>query len=66
LATAGLLDLGLKVRPMVLPDIFIEHNKPELQYDEAGLNARQIVATALEALGHNAVSHGILPAPARA
>jgi 1-deoxy-D-xylulose-5-phosphate synthase len=66
LATAGLLDLGLKVRPMVLPDVFIEHNKPELQYDEAGLNARQIVATALDALGHNAVSHGILPAPARA
>ena len=66
LATAGLLDLGLKVRPMVLPDVFIEHNKPELQYDEAGLNARQIVATALDALGHNAVSHGTLPAPARA
>jgi len=51
LATTGQLDGGLKIRPMVLPDRFIDHNKPELQYDEAGLNARHIVATALQALG---------------
>ena len=37
----GLLDRGLKVRPMVLPDIFIDHDKPEKMYDEAGLDARQ-------------------------
>jgi 1-deoxy-D-xylulose-5-phosphate synthase len=51
LATTGLLDAGLKVRPMVLPDSFGDHNSPQLQYDEAGLNARHIVATALAALG---------------
>ncbi len=51
LATAGLLDNGLKIRPMVLPDRFIDHNAPAIQYDEAGLNARHIVATALAALG---------------
>ncbi len=51
LATTGQLDGGLKIRPMVLPDRFIDHNKPELQYDEAGLNAKHIVATALQALG---------------
>ena len=51
LAHAGLLDAGLKVRPMVLPDRFQEHNKPQLQYDEAGLNAPQIVAMAIDALG---------------
>jgi len=51
LATAGLLDHGLKIRPLVLPDRFIDHDKPERQYDEAGLNARHIVATALQALG---------------
>jgi 1-deoxy-D-xylulose-5-phosphate synthase len=51
LAMAGLLDRGLKIRPMVLPDRFIDHDKPELQYDEAGLNARHITATALQALG---------------
>ncbi len=51
LATAGLLDRGLKIRPMVLPDRFIDHNSPAVQYDEAGLNARQIVATAMGALG---------------
>ncbi|MEX0697750.1 MAG: 1-deoxy-D-xylulose-5-phosphate synthase [Dongiaceae bacterium] len=54
LATAGLLDSGAKVRPMALPDRFIDHNKPELQYEEAGLNARHIVATALQALGRDA------------
>jgi len=51
LATRGLLDSGIKVRPMVLPDRFIEHNSPQAQYEEAGLNARHIVATALAALG---------------
>ncbi len=51
LADAGLLENGLKVRPMVLPDRFIDHNSPSLQYDEAGLNARQIVEKAMGALG---------------
>ncbi len=49
---AGLLDHGLKVRPMILPDRFIDHASPAKQYDWAGLNAPQIVATALKALGH--------------
>jgi len=51
LANHGLLDRGLKVRPMVLPDVFIEHDKPEKMYDQAGLNAPQIVATVLATLG---------------
>jgi 1-deoxy-D-xylulose-5-phosphate synthase len=51
LATRGLLDRGLKIRPMVLPDRFQEHDSPARQYDEAGLTARHIVATALAALG---------------
>ncbi|MGZ8408346.1 MAG: 1-deoxy-D-xylulose-5-phosphate synthase [Hyphomicrobium sp.] len=51
LATEGLLDSGLRLRPMVLPDIFIDQDTPENQYDQAGLNARHIVATALRALG---------------
>jgi 1-deoxy-D-xylulose-5-phosphate synthase len=51
LAKEGALDRGLKVRPMVLPDLFIEHDKPERMYDQAGLNAPQIVATVLATLG---------------
>ena len=39
LASEGLLDRGLKVRPLVLPDVFIEHDKPEKMYEQAGLNA---------------------------
>ena len=54
LATAGLLDHGVKIRPMVLPDRFIDHDKPERQYTEAGLAASDIVATALQALGIDA------------
>ncbi|MDP6067500.1 MAG: 1-deoxy-D-xylulose-5-phosphate synthase [Alphaproteobacteria bacterium] len=54
MATAGLLDNGLKLRPMVLPDIFIEHDTPAEQYRQAGLSAPDIVATALEALGQPA------------
>ena len=51
LAETGLLDRGLRVRPMVLPDAFLEHDKPERMYDRAGLGASGIVATALGALG---------------
>ena len=51
LALRQVLDGGLKIRPMVLPDLFLDHDKPPLQYETAGLNARHIVATALEALG---------------
>jgi 1-deoxy-D-xylulose-5-phosphate synthase len=51
LAVTGLLDRGLKVRPMVLPDTFIDHDKPDRMYAQAGLDAAGIVATALSALG---------------
>ncbi|MEE4452290.1 1-deoxy-D-xylulose-5-phosphate synthase [Novosphingobium resinovorum] len=49
----GLTDAGLKIRTMRLPDTFQDHDKPEAQYDEAGLNAPQIVDTVLKALRHN-------------
>jgi 1-deoxy-D-xylulose-5-phosphate synthase len=51
LAWAGLLDGGLKFRPMCLPDRFIDHAAPKVQYDQAGLNARHVVAAAVGALG---------------
>ncbi len=54
LALNGLLDEGCKIRPMTLPDIFIDQDKPDVMYDVAGLNAPHIVATALEALGDEA------------
>ncbi|PNU04094.1 1-deoxy-D-xylulose-5-phosphate synthase [Novosphingobium guangzhouense] len=49
----GLTDAGLKIRTMRLPDVFQDHDKPEAQYDDAGLNAPQIVDTVLKALRHN-------------
>jgi len=51
LAWKGLLDGQTKFRPMTLPDIYIDHAAPKVQYDIAGLNARHIAATALAALG---------------
>jgi 1-deoxy-D-xylulose-5-phosphate synthase len=51
LATVGLLDSGLKIRPMVLPDIFIDHDTPQKQYDLARLNAVHVVETVLQCLG---------------
>ena len=62
LAREGLLEVGAKFRPMCLPDFFIDHDKPEAQYDLANLNAPQIVMTALTALGYNETNE----APARA
>ncbi len=49
----GLIDSGLKLRTMRLPDVFQDQDKPEKQYDEAGLNAEHIVETVLKALRHN-------------
>src|SRR6476469_9803022 len=49
----GLLDAGLKIRTMRLPDAFLEHDNPKRQYDEARLNAPHIVETVLKALRIN-------------
>ncbi|MDZ4740609.1 MAG: transketolase C-terminal domain-containing protein, partial [Alphaproteobacteria bacterium] len=51
MAGEGMFDRGCKFRPMILPDIFIDHDTQQKQYDVAGLNAQHIVATALTALG---------------
>jgi 1-deoxy-D-xylulose-5-phosphate synthase len=56
LAATGLLDGGLKVRSMVLPDEFIEHDAPGRMYEKAGLTATDIVRTALAALGRDALA----------
>ncbi|MGS1016876.1 1-deoxy-D-xylulose-5-phosphate synthase [Allosphingosinicella humi] len=50
---AGLIDAGLKLRTMRLPDVFQDQDKPEKQYAEAGLDAAAIVDTVLKALRHN-------------
>ena len=49
----GLLDGGLKIRTMRLPDRFQEHDRPEKQYAECGLDAAGIVATVRQALRVN-------------
>ena len=51
LSAAGALDHGLKIRTMVLPDTYIDHDSPAKQYDLAGLNAAHITAQAVAALG---------------
>jgi 1-deoxy-D-xylulose-5-phosphate synthase len=51
LALKGLLDSGLKIRPMTLPDRFIDHDSQAKQLAEAGLTTKDIVATALQAVG---------------
>jgi 1-deoxy-D-xylulose-5-phosphate synthase len=62
----GLMDTGLKIRTMRLPDIFQEHDNPQKQYDEAGLNAPQIVETVLKALRHNSAGVEVEEAGVRA
>ncbi|MDE2488209.1 MAG: 1-deoxy-D-xylulose-5-phosphate synthase [Alphaproteobacteria bacterium] len=51
LASHGMLDRGLKVRTLTLPDIFQDQDKPEAMYAQAGLDAEGILRGALEALG---------------
>ncbi|HXJ01442.1 MAG TPA: 1-deoxy-D-xylulose-5-phosphate synthase [Micropepsaceae bacterium] len=47
----GLLDRGLKIRTLILPDRFLDHDTPERMYEIAGLDAKGIVAAGLSALG---------------
>lgn len=53
-AREGLLGRGCQVYPMFLPDLFQNHNTPAVQYDEAGLNAPQIVQVVMRKLGKKA------------
>jgi 1-deoxy-D-xylulose-5-phosphate synthase len=54
LAETGALDTGLRVRSLVLPDTWLDHDKPERMYAKAGLDAKGIVAKVLSALGTSA------------
>jgi 1-deoxy-D-xylulose-5-phosphate synthase len=54
LAENGALENGLKVRAMVLPDVFIEQDAPAAMYAKAGLDAKGIVTKVFEALGRDA------------
>ncbi len=54
LAAEGLLDGGLRVRTLALPDSFIEQNKPATMYAEAGLDAKGVVTAVFAALGNDA------------
>jgi 1-deoxy-D-xylulose-5-phosphate synthase len=54
LADNGVLDTGLKVRCMILPDVFIDQDAPAAMYAKAGLDTRGIVAKVFEALGKDA------------
>ena len=58
LANEGLMDSGLRVRQMVLPDIWMEQAKPEVMYAKAGLDRDGIVDTVFRALGRSGISTG--------
>jgi 1-deoxy-D-xylulose-5-phosphate synthase len=51
LAEHGMLDGGLRMRSMVLPDVFLDHDSPNAMYARAGLDAKGIVAKVFETLG---------------
>ncbi|EFM56275.1 MULTISPECIES: 1-deoxy-D-xylulose-5-phosphate synthase [Brucella] len=66
LATDGLLDRGLKVRALTLPDIYQDHGKPDAMYAEAGLDRTGIVRTVFAALHRDELGHEALPTSFRA
>ena len=51
LASAGLLDMGLKIRPIIMPDSFADHGNPAKMNADAGLDKAGIVSTVFKALG---------------
>ncbi len=61
LALEGAFDKGLRFRPVTMPDVFIDHDKPEVQLIQAGIDRGGILNAVLQALGQDAVE-----SPARA
>ena len=55
LSEKKLLDNNLKFRSMILPDKFIDHNKPEIMYKEAGLDAESIVSKVFDVLNSKVI-----------
>jgi 1-deoxy-D-xylulose-5-phosphate synthase len=51
LAEHGMLDGGLRMRSMVLPDVFLDHDAPAAMYARAGLDAKGILSKVFETLG---------------
>ncbi|MDA8637108.1 1-deoxy-D-xylulose-5-phosphate synthase [Rhodospirillales bacterium] len=51
MANDGLLEKGLKVRTLMMPDMFIDQHKPAVQYEMAKLTASDLVETIMTALG---------------
>jgi 1-deoxy-D-xylulose-5-phosphate synthase len=51
LSDNGMLDGGLRMRAMILPDVFLDHDTPAAMYGRAGLDAKSIVARVFETLG---------------
>jgi 1-deoxy-D-xylulose-5-phosphate synthase len=60
LAHEGLLDGRLKVRPLVMPDMFVEQAKPETMNALAGLDRKGIVATVFDVLGQDQAQHAVV------
>jgi len=56
LSSEGLLDHGLRVRSLVMPDSFVDQDKPEAMYAAAGLDAPGIVKTVFDVLGRDGVT----------
>jgi len=59
LAEHGLIERGLRVRCMVLPDRFIDQDSPNAMYAQAGLDAKGVVAKVFEALGKDAAAETV-------
>jgi 1-deoxy-D-xylulose-5-phosphate synthase len=51
----GRFDRGFRFRALTLPDTFVDHDRPERMYADAGLDAQGIVQAVLSALGQNRV-----------
>jgi 1-deoxy-D-xylulose-5-phosphate synthase len=58
LSSEGLLDSGLKVRALALPDIWMEQASPDVMYAKAGLDRAGIVKTVFGALGKTVIGVG--------
>ena len=55
LSEKNLLDKNLKFRSMILPDVFLDHNNPEIMYKNAGLDAQSISSKILDILNSKIV-----------
>ncbi|MFA5955546.1 1-deoxy-D-xylulose-5-phosphate synthase [Hyphomicrobium sp.] len=59
LSINGMLDGKIRMRSLIMPDVFVEQDSPTVMYSNSGLDAKGIVSAVFNALGRETITTGL-------